>query len=120
MMHTKHQSYIIGLEFSNVIWKIIKKWDFFSKDTIGKQLARSADSISSNIAEGWHRYYKKEKILFFHYAKSSFYETIDWINKAINRGLISESEGIKINKLVEDFPRQINGLIKGTRENLKK
>ena len=120
MMYTKHQSYKIGFELSNFMWKIVKKWDKFSKDTIGKQLVQSVDSISSNIAGGWNRYYKKDKILFFNYAKSSFYETIDWINKSINRDLVSESEAEIINKLVKEFPREINGLIKGINQNLKK
>jgi len=31
----------------------------FAKDTIGKQFARSVDSISANIAEGFGRYTKK-------------------------------------------------------------
>ncbi len=120
MMYKEHQSYKIGFRLSNFIWKIIKRWDYFSRDTIGKQLVRSVDSISSNIAEGWNRYYKKDKILFFNYAKSSFYETIDWIEKSVNRGLIFDEEAKTINKLVKEFPREINGLIKGVNQNLKK
>jgi len=119
-MHNKHQSYQIGFKLSNLIWKIVKNWNYFSQNTVGKQLVRSIDSVSSNIAEGWHRYYKKDKILFFHYAKSSFYESVDWINKCINRGLISTKEAKNINELIINFPKEINGLIKGTRENLKK
>ena len=120
MEHKDHNSYKIGLQLSNIIWKIVRDWDIFSRDTIGKQLVRSADSISSNIAEGWNRYYKKDKILFFNYAKSSFYETIDWINKSINRTLISKLEAEVINRLIKSFPKEINGLIKGINQNLKK
>ena len=38
---------------SDKIWGIVSEWDHFMKDTIGKQIVRSADSISANIAEGY-------------------------------------------------------------------
>ena|SRR3989344_3567491 len=120
MRYQEHNSYKIAFALSNVIWQIVKKWDFLARDTIGKQLIRAADSISSNIAEGWHRYYKKDKILFFNYAKSSFFETADWLEKAFKRGLISQKEKMVIDEMILNFPREINGLIKGININLKK
>jgi len=36
---------------ADLIWARIVKWDKFAKDTVGKQLARAADSIDANIAE---------------------------------------------------------------------
>ncbi len=41
---------------ANQIWEIVKKWDYFTKDTMGKQIVRSADSVCANIAEGRGRY----------------------------------------------------------------
>jgi len=54
--------------FADKIWTIVEPWDFFKKDTIGKQLVRAADSISANIAEGYGRYYYKESKQFYFYA----------------------------------------------------
>ncbi|HIK06547.1 MAG TPA: four helix bundle protein [Trichormus sp. M33_DOE_039] len=34
------------------IWNIVKKWDNFAKDTVGKPIVRAADSICANLAEG--------------------------------------------------------------------
>ncbi|MEG4200025.1 four helix bundle protein [Microcoleus sp. Pol12A5] len=42
-------------KISNEIWLIIKKWDDFAKDTMGKQIVRSADGVGSNLAEGHGR-----------------------------------------------------------------
>ena len=39
--------------FADKVWFIVLEWDYFSKDTVGKQLVRSADSIGANIAEGF-------------------------------------------------------------------
>lgn len=30
--------YILAEDFANEIWKIVMTWDFFAKDTIGKQI----------------------------------------------------------------------------------
>ena len=47
---------------SNKIWQIVILWDHFSKNTVGTQFVRDLDSISDNIAEGFGRYSKKDKI----------------------------------------------------------
>jgi len=120
MKYNEHDSYQIGYQLSNLIWEIVKKWDYFSQSTVGRQLVRSTDSISSNIAEGWHRYYKKDKVLFYNYARSTFYESVDFINKSIKRKLISQDEAKIIGELTRKFPHAVNGLIKSTQENLKR
>jgi hypothetical protein len=48
--------YKLAEKLANEIWHIVRDWDYFAKDTIGKQIVRSADSISANIAEGRGRY----------------------------------------------------------------
>lgn len=55
-------SYKSAFIFGNEVWSIVIKWDYFARDTIGKQFVNAADSISANIAEGFGRYHKKDKI----------------------------------------------------------
>ena len=57
-------AYKIAFNLSNYIWQIVIKWDYFAKDTVGKQFVKAADSISANIAEGFGRYGKKDRIRF--------------------------------------------------------
>ncbi len=42
--------YQLAEKLANEIWYIVKEWDGFTKDTMGKQIVRSADSICANIA----------------------------------------------------------------------
>jgi four helix bundle protein len=42
--------YILTEELANIIWQIVKKWNYFEKITIGSQIVKSSDSISANIA----------------------------------------------------------------------
>jgi four helix bundle protein len=52
-------AYRIAFELSNYVWGIVTTWNYFAKDTLGRQLVRAVDSISANIAEGFGRYFKK-------------------------------------------------------------
>jgi four helix bundle protein len=103
---------------SNYIWVIVIDWEFFAKDTIGKQLARAIDSISANIAEGFGRFGKRDKIKFYYYSYGSVKESIDWIEKAKIRKLLTEEQYKHILTELEKLPREINSLIKFTREKL--
>lgn len=68
------------------------RWDYFSKDVVGKQFIRSIDSISANIAEGFGRYNKKDKIKFYHYSFGSIKESFNWNEKAIARKLTNREQ----------------------------
>ncbi len=103
---------------SNDVWNIVLKWDYFAKDTVGKQFVRAVDSVSANIAEGFGRYNKKEKIHFYRYAQGSIKESEDWLRKAKERKLISDKEHETISKRLMTLPREINSLIKFTNEKL--
>lgn len=112
-------AYNTTFDLSNYVWDIVIKWDSFEKFTVGKQLVNSADSISANIAEGFGRYSKKDKIKFYRYSNGSLLESIDWINKSLRRGLISQDEFEVINKSQQRLPLELNQLIKYTNIKLK-
>ena len=111
-------SYKIAFSLSNYVWDVVVKWDYFSKDTLGKQWVRAIDSISSNIAEGFGRYGKKDKIKFYRYSYGSVKESLDWLQKAKTRNLITQNEYDYIFNKLKELPREINNLIKFTNEKL--
>lgn len=45
-------AYNTAFNLANYVWGVVLGWDYFARDTLGKQFARSVDSISANIAEG--------------------------------------------------------------------
>ncbi|MEM7658810.1 MAG: four helix bundle protein, partial [Bacteroidota bacterium] len=83
--------YQICMKVGEVVWKEVDAWPFFAKDTIGKQIVKSSDSIAANLAEGHGRYSFKENLRFCFYARGSLVETQTWLQKANNRDLLSES-----------------------------
>jgi len=113
-------SYKTVFLLSNYVWEAVFGWDIFSKDTVGKQFVRAVDSISANIAEGFGRYGKKDKIVFYKYSYGSIKESLDWNEKAKARKLLSKIEYEHIFSELDKLPRSINYLIKYTNEKLEK
>jgi four helix bundle protein len=111
-------SYKTAFSFNNKIWDLVVKWEYFARDTIGKQFVNAADSISANIAKGFGRYHKKDKVKFYYYSLGSVKECTDWLNKAKIRNLVSEELFSELNELIERLPREVHQLIKFTNERL--
>ncbi len=99
-------------EISNNLWEEVSEWTYFNKDTIGKQLVRSADSISANLSEGLGRYSYADRKRFAYYARGSLCETINWLEKAIHRGLLEKEKGELILSQVKVLSLRINSFIK--------
>jgi four helix bundle protein len=104
--------YKVSVELGDLIWKIVERWDYFSKDTLGKQLTRAADSIAFNISEGYGRYHFAENRNFCYYSRGSAFETKTAINKAHIRKLISEEEYNLLSNRLDFYFRLINSYIK--------
>ena len=85
------------------IWHQIIRWDLFSREVVGNQLARAVDSIGANIAESFGRYHFGEKLQFLYYARGSLYETKYWLNRSKMRSLIT-------NEQAEDYTTRLNSL----------
>jgi len=112
--------YQLSLNLAEEIWMIVVKWDYFSKDTIGKQLVRSADSVSANLSEGFGRYFYKEEKQFCYYSRGSLYETKTWLTKASNRKLISNEDFEKFEKEINDLGVKLNNYINAIGKNQNK
>ncbi|MEJ2613566.1 MAG: four helix bundle protein [Ignavibacteriaceae bacterium] len=113
------EAYRISFKLSNNIWDVVIKWDYFAKDTIGKQFLKAVDSVSANIAEGFGRYSKKDKIKFYRYSFGSLYESLDWNEKAHIRNLLNEEEYSYIFSELIKLPKSINNLILFTDKKLQ-
>ena len=113
------ESYRISFHLSNYVWDIVIKWNSFSQRTAGEQFVKSIDSISANIAEGFGRYGKKDKIKFYRYSQGSLNESLDWNQKSKVRKLVSEAAYEHIFAELQKLPRAINALVSFTNQKLK-
>jgi len=104
--------YNLAMELGEKVYNLVSEWDYFQKDTIGKQLVRATDSIAANLSEGVGRFHYGEKKHFSYYSRGSLFETKTWLTKAMKRQQINEEV---FNELIEDIERlgvKINNYIK--------
>jgi four helix bundle protein len=103
--------YQLSMSMADEIWNITNKWDYFSKDTVGKQLVRAADSIAANLSEGFGRFFYKEERQFCYYSRGSLYETLTWLTKASNRKLLLIEDYQRFSKEIIDIGVKLNNYI---------
>lgn len=101
-----------AMRLGEVTWGFVATWPFFAKDTLGKQLVRSADSMAANLAEGYGRYHFKENQKFCYYSRGSAQETQTWIERAARRGLIPEEATRSLYHEIDTFKKRLNAYIR--------
>jgi len=104
--------YQMSMEIGEKVWDIVIKWDFFAKDTIGKQLVRAIDSVAANLSEGFGRYHYKEAKNFSYYSRGSLYESKTWLTKAHNRKLVTTEDFEYFIKEIDTIGIKLNNYIK--------
>jgi four helix bundle protein len=104
--------YQLAEKFGDEIWDLVAGWDYFAKDTMGKQIVRSADSISANIAEGYGRYHYKENRNFCYFSRGSIIETKGWLKKSRNRKLITEEQFNSLFEKLQNIHLKLNAYLK--------
>ena len=108
----KLRVYRLAEDLSDKIWDIVLEWDSFARDTVGKQIVRSADSIGANIAEGSGRGSFQDNKRFIKIARGSLNETQPFLRRAFRRKLLSAADVKKLKPLVDNLAPQLNSYIK--------
>jgi four helix bundle protein len=99
-------------ELADLVWDIAIAWQSLAKDTVGKQMIRSADSIGANIAEGHGRGSYVDNRRFVRIGRGSLYETRHWLRRAYRRKLLSDEQVQKLKGIVENLGPQLNAYLK--------
>lgn len=103
--------YQMSEELADEIWKIILTWNNFAKDTVGKQIVRSADSIGANIAEGEGRGSFQDNRRFIKIARGSLQETQHWLRRAFKRNLLTKEQIENLKPLLNQLSPTLNAYL---------
>jgi four helix bundle protein len=101
-----------AMRLGEVVWEWTEKWDFFAKDTTGKQFVRAIDSIAANISEGHGRFHFKENQKFCYYARGSLAESQTWLEKSARRELVDPEQARQLYRDLEALRKRLNAYIK--------
>ena len=110
--------YQLALEVGEIVWKTVEDWEWFAKKTIGSQFTRAADSISANIAEGYGRYFYKDRRVFCYYSRGSLLESKNWAIKALSRQLMTQQDYDTLIEKMKTLHHKLNIYIKKLNTNI--
>jgi four helix bundle protein len=112
--------YKLAEVIADAIWDLVVPWDFLARDTIGKQVIRSADSIRANIAEGCGRGTFKDNAHFARIARGSLNETRHFLRRAYRRRLLTDAQIEKLQPLIAELGPRLNAYIRSIVRQSKK
>ena len=110
--------YQLALEIGEDVWKIVDKWEYFAKKTVGGQFVEAADSIAANIAEGYGRFFYKDRKQFCYYSRGSMMETKAWAIKSSKRNLIEPKEHEVLIEKLKVLHHKLNTYIKKLKSSI--
>jgi four helix bundle protein len=117
----KLRVYRLSEKLTDEIWGIVLTWDYFAKDTVGKQVVRAADSIGANIAEGCGRGRYVDNRRFVRIARGSLNETNHWLRRAYKRTLLTKKQIDSLKPIIDDLAPMLNAYLKSIgRESVSK
>jgi four helix bundle protein len=106
------QVYQLAERLADEIWRIVAGWDQFAKQTIGKQITRSADSIGANIAEGTGRGSFQDNKRFIKMARGSLNETQHWLRRAYKRALLTNEQVQRLKPVIDELAPRLNAYLR--------
>lgn len=109
--------YQMSEDLADRIWEICLSWNNFAKDTIGKQIVRSADSIGANIAEGEGRGSFQDNRRFIKIARGSLQETQHWLRRAFKRNLLTKEQIETLKPLIDALAPTLNAYLTSIGKN---
>ena len=116
----KLRVYRLSEKLADRIWRIVIKWDYFSRITIGHQIVDAADGVGSNIAEGSGRGSLPDNRRFVKIARGSLYETKHWLRRAYKRKLLTNHEVSDLKPVIDELLPTLNANFRSLNEAVEK
>jgi four helix bundle protein len=116
----KLRAYQLAEKLADRIWKIVVKWDYFAKVTLGQQIVDAADGVGANIAEGTGRGSLQDNRRFVKIARGSLYETKHWLRRAYKRKLLTDREISDLKPLMDELLPTLNAYFRSLNEAVEK
>lgn len=97
--------------FINHVYRVTKNFPTEEKFGITSQFQRAAVSIAANIAEGYKRMGKDDKLRFYNYSQGSLEECRCYVSLSMDFNYITSDEANKMIFEIEETSKILNGYI---------
>ncbi len=108
----KLRVYQLSEKLADQIWEVVLGWNNFARDTVGKQVVRSADSVGANVSEGSGRGRFMDNKRLLRMARGSLNETQHWLRRAYKRNLLSKKQIDDLRPLIDELSPTLNAYLK--------
>ena len=115
----KLRVYQLAGRLADHIWRIVVKWDYFAKATVGQQMVDTADGAGANIAEGTGRGSLLDNRRFVRIARGSLYETKHWLRRAYKRKLLTAQEVSDVKPLIDELLPTLNAYLRSLNDAIE-
>lgn len=116
MLNLRHHSLIAWQRADDLFITLhklsIKSFPSFERYELGSQLRKAAYSVPANIAEGYGRRHKRERLHFLNIAAASLAEVAYCVHAASRLGYLDESTKRGLEKDLNGVGAPLMGLIK--------
>ena len=107
MLNLRHHSLIAWQRADDLFIKLhkltIRSFPSFERFELGSQLRKAAYSVPANIAEGYARRHRRERLHFLNISEASLAEVSYCIHVAVRLGYLTEA-------LSKDLEKDLNGV----------
>jgi len=107
MLNLRHHSLIAWQRADDLFIKLhkltIRSFPSFERFELGSQLRKAAYSVPANIAEGYARRHRRERLHFLNISEASLAEVSYCIHVAVRLGYFTEA-------LSKDLEKDLNGV----------
>ena len=100
-------------EFVLTVYRVTKGFPDFEKFGLCSQFQRAAVSIPANIAEGYKKLSRTDKLRFFNIAQGSLEECRYYIILSCDLNYISAEDRKMMEVAIEEVSKTLNGYCKG-------
>lgn len=104
-------------QFVLLVYQVTNRFPNYERFGLTSQFQRAAVSIPANIAEGYRKVGKADKLRFINIAQGSLEECRYYIILARDLGYITDNEVSQINIVIEDTSRLLNAYGKKIKES---
>lgn len=106
-----------GHQFVLLVYRITNRFPNYERFGLTSQFQRAAVSIPANIAEGYKKMGKADKLRFLNIAQGSLEECRYYIILSKDLGYITDNDASQMSIIIEDTSRLLNAYGKKIKES---
>jgi four helix bundle protein len=122
MLNLRHHSLVAWQRADDLFIKVhkltIQSFPSFERFELGSQLRKAAYSVAANIAEGYGRRHRTDRLRFLNFSEASLAEVAYCIHAAWRLGYVNDLTLKELEKDLNSVGAPLSGLVRSIRSSI--